>query len=81
MSPAYHLIPPSTHHQGYASFARLIGEEDGVFEELLGELDIMEVPTFLFYRNGEMVGRHVGSSRGDLIGKVRLSAPVYSSDI
>lgn len=41
-----------------------------MFEELLGELDIMEVPTFLFYRNGEEVGRHVGSSRGDLIGKV-----------
>lgn len=41
-----------------------------MFDELLGELDIMEVPTFLFYRNGEEVGRHVGSSRGDLIGKV-----------
>lgn len=42
-----------------------------MFEELLGELDIIEVPTFLFFRNGEEVGRHVGSSRGDLIGKVR----------
>ncbi len=29
-----------------------------------------QVPTFIFYRNGEEVGRHVGSSRGDLIGQI-----------
>ena len=29
-----------------------------------------QVPTFLFYRNGQEVGRHVGSSRGDLIGQI-----------
>lgn len=29
-----------------------------------------QVPTFLFYRNGQPVGRHVGSSRGDLIGQI-----------
>lgn len=28
------------------------------------------MPTFLFYRNGQEVGRHVGSSRGDLIGQI-----------
>jgi hypothetical protein len=28
------------------------------------------VPTFIFYRNGQEVGRHVGSSRGDLIGQI-----------
>ena len=29
-----------------------------------------QVPTFLFYRGGEPVGRHVGSSRADLIGQI-----------
>mgnify|MGYP001811081857 CR=1 FL=1 len=30
----------------------------------------MQVPTFLFYRSGKAVGRHVGSSRADLIGQI-----------
>ncbi len=30
----------------------------------------VQVPTFLFYRGGRMVGRHVGSSRADLIGQI-----------
>lgn len=30
----------------------------------------VQVPTFLFFRNGKEVGRHVGSSRGDLIGQI-----------
>ena len=30
----------------------------------------MQVPTFVFYRAGKVVGRHVGSSRGDLIGQI-----------
>ena len=29
-----------------------------------------QVPTFVFYRAAKEVGRHVGSSRGDLIGKI-----------
>jgi thioredoxin-like negative regulator of GroEL len=52
---------------GYAAFARLLGDDS---PQLLAELDIKEVPTFLFYRNGQEVGRHVGSSRGDLIGHI-----------
>ena len=28
------------------------------------------MPTFLFYRGGRIVGRHVGSSRADLIGQI-----------
>lgn len=28
------------------------------------------MPTFLFFRDGQEVGRHVGSSRGDLIGQI-----------
>ena len=30
----------------------------------------LQVPTFLFFRNGKEAGRHVGSSRGDLIGQI-----------
>lgn len=30
----------------------------------------LQVPTFIFYRGGKEVGRHVGSSRGDLIGQI-----------
>jgi hypothetical protein len=32
--------------------------------------NIQEVPTFLFFKSGREVARHVGSSRGDLIGKI-----------
>ena len=31
---------------------------------------VLQVPTFLFYRGGRLVGRHVGSSRADLIGQI-----------
>lgn len=30
----------------------------------------MQVPTFIFFRKGKEVGRHVGSTRGDLIGQI-----------
>lgn len=33
-------------------------------------LSAMQVPTFIFFRKGKEVGRHVGSSRGDLIGQI-----------
>ena len=33
-------------------------------------IDAMQVPTFLFYRGGKTTGRHVGSSRADLIGQI-----------
>ena len=33
-------------------------------------LGMSQVPTFLFYRGGRLVGRHVGSSRADLIGQI-----------
>ena len=57
--------------QGLAVFGRLMAEgaEGRAAMELL---KVKEVPTFLFYRNGKEVGRHVGSSRGDLIGQVML---------
>lgn len=34
------------------------------------QLCCLQVPTFIFYRGGKEVGRHVGSSRGDLIGQI-----------
>ena len=52
-----------------AVFARLMADSDEG-KALAKALNIRQVPTFLFYRNGEPVGRHVGSSRGDLIGQV-----------
>jgi hypothetical protein len=30
----------------------------------------VQVPTFIFYRGGKEVGRHVGGSRADLIGQI-----------
>lgn len=55
---------------GYAAFARLVGDEDDAYGALLGQLGVEEVPTFIFFRDGHEVGRHVGSSKGDLIGKI-----------
>jgi hypothetical protein len=36
--------------QGYATFARLMGDESGETRALLQELNVVEVPTFLFFR-------------------------------
>jgi len=57
---------------GMAVFGRLMGDTSEENEALIKELNILEVPTFLFYRNGQPVGRHVGSSRGDLIGQILM---------
>ncbi|CAL5227154.1 g10067 [Coccomyxa viridis] len=55
---------------GYAAFGRLLYESSDETQALANQLKVREVPTFIFYRNGQEVGRHVGSSRGDLIGKI-----------
>jgi thiol-disulfide isomerase/thioredoxin len=47
-----------------------MGDENASTQGVLQSFNIMEVPTFLFFKNGKEVGRHVGSSRGDLIGKI-----------
>lgn len=71
--PCMHIYPAvlqmARSFVGYAGFARLIGEEDGVYEKLLEELRIAEVPTFLFFKSGKEVGRHSGDSR-ELIVKI-----------
>ena len=37
----------------------------------------IQVPTFLFYRGGKATGRHVGSSRADLIGQILQQQNAY----
>lgn len=56
--------------QGYASFARLVGDASAESQQVMQELKVLEVPTFLFYRGGKEVSRFTGSSRGDLIGQI-----------
>ncbi|WCJ44292.1 Thioredoxin-like protein CDSP32 chloroplastic [Euphorbia peplus] len=51
-------------------FARMNGDENESCMEFLKEMDVIEVPTFLFIRNGEISGRYVGSGRGELIGEI-----------
>ncbi|GLI67595.1 hypothetical protein VaNZ11_011788 [Volvox africanus] len=64
------VVALSRSFQGFANFGRLLGDQNGETRELLKELNIIEVPTFIFFRAGREVGRHVGSSRGDLIGQI-----------
>ncbi|XP_065847745.1 thioredoxin-like protein CDSP32, chloroplastic [Euphorbia lathyris] len=51
-------------------FARMNGDENESCMEFLKEMDVIEVPTFLFIRNGEISGRYVGSGKGELIGEI-----------
>jgi hypothetical protein len=71
-SPCIHVYPAvvalARSFQGYARFARLL--VDDLPPELLQELGVIDVPTFVFFRGGREVGRHVGSSRGDLMGRI-----------
>jgi len=73
-SPCIHIFPAvmalAKNFVGYAAFGRLLGDASPAAEAVLRQLSVVEVPTFIFYRGGVEVGRHVGSSRGDLIGKI-----------
>ncbi|CAI5458731.1 unnamed protein product [Closterium sp. Yama58-4] len=53
-----------------AVFARVFGDNNESTVTLMRELNIVEAPTFLFYRRGELLGRYVGSGRGALVGEV-----------
>lgn len=55
---------------GLAKFARVMADKNDDLREYMEAQNISQVPTFLFFRGGELVGRHVGSSRGDLIGQI-----------
>lgn len=51
-------------------FARMNGDENDSCMEFLKEMDVVEVPTFLFIRDGLICGRYVGSGKGELIGEI-----------
>ncbi|KAM7517315.1 hypothetical protein LguiA_006898 [Lonicera macranthoides] len=51
-------------------FARMNGDENESCMEFLRDMDVIEVPTFLFIRDGEICGRYVGSGKGELIGEI-----------
>lgn len=51
-------------------FARMNGDENESCMEFLKRMDVIQVPTFLFIRDGEIVGRYVGSGKGELIGEI-----------
>lgn len=72
--PCVHIYPAvvalAKNFVGYVRFAKLVGDESKQAGEAMQALNIVEVPTFVFFRGGREVGRHVGSSRADLIGKI-----------
>lgn len=51
-------------------FARMNGDENESCMGFLKEMEVVEVPTFLFLRDGEICGRYVGSGKGELIGEI-----------
>ena len=68
--PAFMAL--AKHLASVASFGRLIADGPGGAgaAALSQELDVSHTPAFLFFRDGVEVGRHVGSSRGDVVGKI-----------
>lgn len=73
-APCVHVFPAvlalARNFVGYASFARLLADSSSSASALSESLKVLDVPTFVFFRDGKEVGRHVGSSRGDLIGQI-----------
>lgn len=51
-------------------FARMNGDENDSCMQYLRDKDVVEVPTFLFIRDGRIRGRYVGSGKGELIGEI-----------
>ncbi|KAE9617265.1 hypothetical protein Lal_00034788 [Lupinus albus] len=51
-------------------FARMNGDENDSCMQFLRDMDVVEVPTFLFIREGQIRGRYVGSGKGELIGEI-----------
>lgn len=51
-------------------FARMNGDENESCMKFLKEMNVIEVPTFLFIRDGDICGRYVGSGKGELIGEI-----------
>jgi len=55
--------------KGYVSFARLLVDDPNL-ASLKEELNVVDVPLFLFYQDGKEVQRYASSSRADLIGHI-----------
>ncbi|KAL6639359.1 hypothetical protein ACP70R_023089 [Stipagrostis hirtigluma subsp. patula] len=51
-------------------FARMNGDENDSCMEFLRDMDVVEVPTFLFIRDGKIAGRYIGSGKGELVGEI-----------
>ncbi|KAL9252265.1 Thioredoxin-like protein [Drosera capensis] len=51
-------------------FGRMNGDENESCMRFLREMDVIQVPTFLFIRDGKIQGRYVGSGKGELIGEI-----------
>ncbi|XP_031261335.1 thioredoxin-like protein CDSP32, chloroplastic [Pistacia vera] len=51
-------------------FARMNGDENDSCMQFLKDMNVIEVPTFLFIRDGKICGRYVGSGKGELIGEI-----------
>ncbi|CAO2833773.1 unnamed protein product [Amaranthus hypochondriacus] len=51
-------------------FARMNGDENESCMAFLKDMEVIQVPTFLFLRDGKICGRYVGSGKGELIGEI-----------
>ncbi|KAL9225745.1 hypothetical protein vseg_001635 [Gypsophila vaccaria] len=51
-------------------FARMNGDENESCMAFLKDMNVVEVPTFLFIRDKKICGRYVGSGKGELIGEI-----------
>jgi len=51
-------------------FARMNGDENESCMQFLKDMEVIQVPTFLFIRDGNIEGRYVGSGKGELIGEI-----------
>lgn len=73
-TPCVHIFPAvmalAKNFTGIAKFARVLADKNDDLKRFMSDENITQVPTFLFYRGGKVIGRHVGSSRGDLIGQI-----------
>ncbi|CAG9465947.1 unnamed protein product [Pedinophyceae sp. YPF-701] len=79
-APCIHVYPAvvslAKHFQGYCGFARLDIDLAADGSEILNKYNILDVPLFMFFRDGVQIHRFSGGSRSDLLGQVLKIAPV-----
>ena len=51
-------------------FARMNGDENDSCIQFLRDMDVVEVPTFVFIRDGKIVGRYIVSGKGELVAEI-----------